>query len=134
MTAATKSCPMCGEGAPVDMARCQCGYIFASGKASGEAAGPVLPAVNETATGGGWQVTGWAFALIGTFALVYSTLMKTSVATSSLYGAASEVVNLDLQFHKGLAVAGSLFAIGLGVFCLGISAVVKAISQASRPQ
>lgn len=134
MTAATKSCPMCGADAPVDTERCQCGYTFASGKGSGEAAGAALSAVNETTPGGGWQVTGWAFALSGIFALVYSTLMETSVTTSGLYGAASEVVNLDLQFHKGLAVAGSLFAIGLGVFCLGISAVVKAISQASRPQ
>lgn len=76
-----------------------------------------------------WRSAGWTFAALGAIGLALSLFMKTSVETSGLYGATSEVVNLDLQFHKGLAIAGSLFGIGLGVFCLGIGAIVTAIGH-----
>lgn len=93
-----------------------------------EASRPVPPpSIAETDPADGWRGAGWTFTALGVLALAFSLFMKTSVETSGLYGATSEVVNLDLQFQKGLAVGGSLFSIGAGIFCLGVAAVVKAI-------
>lgn len=77
-----------------------------------------------------WRMSGWTFALVGAIALTLSLFMGTTVEPGGPYGG-EQVVNLDLQFHKGLAIGGSLFAIGLGVFCLGVAAILEAIG-ASR--
>jgi len=127
-----KSCPMCGADAPDDAARCACGYAFASPQtaiASVEASELTRP----SSAADSWTRCGWAAVVLGAIGLALSLLMKTSVEAAGVYGATSEIVNIDLQFHKGLAVAGSLFAIGLGVFCLGIGAVLRAVSDAGRP-
>lgn len=75
-----------------------------------------------------WRMSGWTFALIGVIALTLSLFMGTTLGTGGPYGG-GEVVNLDLQFHKGLAIGGSLFAIGLGVFCLGVGSILEAIGR-----
>ena len=128
MTAETKSCPMCGTDAPIDTERCQCGYTFASRAGSSETVDWTPANASATVPGDGWQMTGWAFAVIGAIALVAAFFMGTTVETGGPYGGGS-VVNLDLQFTKGLAIGGSLFAIGLGAFCLGVGAIVKAIGR-----
>ena len=124
--AATKSCPMCATDAESDAKTCLCGYRFAS-REDLTADGAAIAA---SAAGDGWSIAGWLFAACGGVALFFAIQMKTSVSTysSSAYGP-SEVVNLDLQFTKGLAIDGALFAIGLGVFCLGVGAIVKVIGR-----
>lgn len=127
MTATTLSCPMCGTDAPSGAAQCQCGYTFV--RARGSSAADTTPAdASATVHGDGWQMTGWAFAVIGAIALIAAFFMGTTVETGGPYGGGA-VVNLDLQFKKGLAIGGSLFSIGLGVFCLGVGAIVKAIGR-----
>lgn len=69
---------------------------------------------------------------MGVVALIFSLMMGTSVETASPFGG-GEVVNIDLQFQKGLAVGGSLFAIGLGIFCVAIGSVLQAINASQPP-
>lgn len=75
-----------------------------------------------------WSMAGWAFALVGAIGLTLGLFMGTTVDTGGPYGG-GQVVNLDLQFHKGLAIGGSLFAIGLGAFCLGVGSILEAIGR-----
>ena len=88
---------------------------------------PELSAATST-PGDSWRMSGWSFALIGVIALTLSLFMGTTVNTGGTFGG-GEVVNLDLQFHKGLAIGGSLFAIGIGVFCLGVGSILEAIGR-----
>lgn len=129
MTAATKSCPLCGTDAALDADKCLCGYAFASAKGGSDPVdwSPEMSAATSSPADS-WRMSGWTFALVGVVALVLSLFMGTTVNTGGPYGG-GEVVNLDLQFHKGLAIGGSLFAIGLGVFCLGVGAVLTAIER-----
>ena len=114
MDAITKACPMCGADAPADAVQCECGHTFATQDGDG-------PAER-------WDFAGRTFVGIGLLCLCLSLLIGTTVGTGGPYGG-GEVVNLDLQFYKGLAIDGSLFAIGLGVFCLAISSILEAIGR-----
>ncbi|MBL9067813.1 MAG: hypothetical protein JNN10_16145 [Sphingopyxis sp.] len=129
MTTETKSCPLCGTDAPLDADQCHCGYTFASAKGGSDPVdwSPEMSAATSS-LGDSWRMSGWTFALVGVVALVLSLFMGTTVDTGGPYGG-GEVVNLDLQFHKGLAIGGSLFAIGLGVFCLAVGSILDAISR-----
>lgn len=124
-----KSCPLCGTDAPLDTERCQCGYMFASANGGGDPVEwtPGMSAATSSPTDS-WRMSGWAFALVGLIALTLSLFMGTTVESGGPFGG-GEVVNLDLQFHKGLAIGGSLFAIGLGVFCLGVGSILEAITR-----
>jgi len=126
-----KSCPMCGNDAPAAAPRCTCGYVFSSAQPTGTAVVDVGMSPDEP--GDGWRAVGWFFAAAGAIGLVFSFYMDTTVEAPGIYGS-TEVVNLGLQFNKGLAVIGSLFGIMAGLLCLGVGAIVAAINQASRPQ
>lgn len=127
------ACPMCRTGRPDGAEACECGYVFQT-----EARSDALP-VPSTATskpaadrGSGWSVWGWIMTLGGLGGLVVGLFMKMSVETytpSSILGpgGSSDVVNLGLMFTKGVVVACSLSAIGLGVFCFAVGAVLRAI-------
>lgn len=58
--------------------------------------------------------------------------MGTSVETFSDAAASaympSSVVNLDLLFRKGVTIAASLFAIGLGIFSVAVGSIIGAVS------
>ena len=90
------------------------------------------PVADEQATaiegGEGWRNIGSLFIVLGGFGMALSLFMKTSVETLGVYGA-SDVVNLGLMFNKGVAIAVSLSAIGLGVFCVAVGAIVRAIAS-----
>jgi hypothetical protein len=122
---------MCGTDAPAGAVQCQCGYTFVVAKGAAAPQGATPADATPTVHGDGWQMAGWAFVVAGATALVVAVMMGTSVETyaSAAYGGPSEVVNLDLQFKKGLAIAGSLFVIGAGIFCLGVGAIVKALGR-----
>jgi hypothetical protein len=123
---AIKSCPMCGNDAPAHAPRCTCGYVFA--------AKPVTEAVEwEPGTasgepGDGWRTAGWIFAVVGGLGLAFG--LFSGITIDGGYGG-DDIVNLDLMFHKGVILACSLSAIGLGVFCLGVGAIVKALGRKS---
>lgn len=129
MTTTTKSCPLCGTDAPRDADKCHCGYTFASANGGGDPVEwtPGMSAATSSPADS-WRMSGCAFALVGILALVLSLFMGTTVESGGPYGG-GEVVNLDLQFHKGLAIGGSLFAIGLGAFCLGVGSILEAIGR-----
>lgn len=114
MDATTKTCPICGADAPADAAQCACGHTFATPNVAG-------PAER-------WDFAGRAFVGLGLLCLCLSLLIGTTVETGGPYGG-GQVVNLDLQFYKRLAIDGSLFAIGLGVFCLGVGSILEAIGR-----
>lgn len=86
---------------------------------------------SPAAPGDGWTTAGWALLVCGGAALIFAVMMNTSVETFTPgpYGGRSDVVNLDLQFTKGLAIAGCLFSMGAGIFSLGVGAIVKAIDR-----
>lgn len=90
-----------------------------------------LPSFARPQTADNWRGAGWLIMLGGAVGLLVSLLLKTSVETyaPALLGAGgtSEVVNLDLLFRKGIAVACSLAALGAGLFCLAIGSVIGAI-------
>lgn len=84
-----------------------------------------------------WRMWGWVLTAIGGLGLGFSLFLKTSIETyvpPTLLGSGgtSEVVNLDLLFQKGVAIAGSLTAIGVGIFCIAVSAIVGAIENAGK--
>lgn len=96
---------------------------------AGDPEAPV--AQEEDSKGGeGWRNIGSLFIVLGGLGMALSLFMKTSVETVGLYGA-SDVVNLGLMFNKGVSIAVSLFAIGLGVFCVAVGAIVRAIARQS---
>jgi hypothetical protein len=82
-----------------------------------------------SAAGGGWRVLGWLLSIAGAVALIISLFLDTSLPTysSGFLGGPSEVVNLDLLFRKGVAIACSLTAIGVGLLCLAAGAIIRAI-------
>ncbi|MGV1682952.1 hypothetical protein [Sphingopyxis sp. NJF-3] len=98
-----------------------------------ETPSPTPTQIEQRATpGGGWSMTGWTVAVCGSIGLALALTMKSTVETympSTVLGPAgsSEVANLDLMFQKGVAVAGSLSAVGVGVFCIAVSAIIKTI-------
>ncbi|SKB26905.1 hypothetical protein [Sphingopyxis flava] len=93
---------------------------------------PQVPVALKTDPGGGWSLAGWMLTICSVAALAVSISMKTTVST---YGAAilgstgpSEIANLDMMFQKGMAIAGSLAGLGLGVFCIAVGAILRAIT------
>lgn len=127
------ACPMCGTERPDGAEACECGYVFQT-DAQSEAGSVSSAAVNRPVAdpGSGWSVWGWIMTLGGLGGLVVGLFMKMSVETytpSSILGpgGSSDVVNLGLMFNKGVVVACSLSAIGLGVFCFAVGAVLRAI-------
>lgn len=96
---------------------------------------PPLSEPDPTTTqlpGRDWTVWGWLLAIGGAVGLAISLYMEISVETytaSSILGpgGASQVVNLDLMFHKGVAVAGSLATLMAGLFCFAVGAIIRAI-------
>lgn len=81
----------------------------------------------------GWTKIGWLMLIAGILGFLFSLAMKTSVESYTPpsilgVGGSSSVVNLDLLFHKGVAIAGSLTAIGIGVFCVAVGAILKSIA------
>ena len=93
------------------------------------------PPISTEATArraGAWSAWGWSLAIFGSIGAAVSLTMKTTVehftpSTILGPGGSSEVVNLDLMFHKGVAIAASLSAIGIGVFCIAVGAIINAI-------
>lgn len=86
--------------------------------------------------GGGenWRVVGWILSAVGTIGLVVGFSMKTSVETfapSTAYsaGGSQDIINLGLLFNKGATMAVSLSAIGIGVFCIGVGAIIANIRR-----
>lgn len=135
-TANRRLCPMCGAERGEGVTQCECGYVYQTVMTSDPA--PVAtpsPSVREDrAPGEGWTIWGWLLAIGGLVGLAISLSMKMSVETytpSSILGpgGSSDVVNLGLMFNKGVAVACSLSAIGLGVFCFAVAAILKAIGR-----
>lgn len=120
-----KSCPMCGNDAPASAPRCPCGYVFSSAETA--EAVEWEPSASSGAPGDGWGTAGWALSVIGALGLAVGFFMDTSIGGYG-YGD-GDIVNLDLMFQKGVVIACGLSAIGLGVFCHGVGAVVKAIGR-----
>jgi len=93
-----------------------------------------IPVGQQPKAGGAWTATGWTIATCGAVALALAISMKSTVeaytpSTILGPGGQSEVANLDLMFQKGVAVAGSLTALGIGVFCIAVGAIINAISS-----
>lgn len=131
------SCPQCHELNDLEAEACGCG---SARPGTATPAAPTSSLIPTTAPGGAgepWRLWGWVLTLTGGAGLGVSLFLKTSVQTyvpASVLGdgGTSEVVNLDLLFQKGVAIAGSLTAIGLGLFCVGVSAIVVAIENAGK--
>lgn len=122
-------CPLCGNDAPAGREKCDCGYKFANGGGSADAVEWSPGMVNTGALGDSWKSFGWLLVAGGAIGLLVSLMLETSVTT---YGYdTGSVVNLDLLFRKWMALTGSLFAIGLGTFCLGVGAIVESLARKS---
>lgn len=80
------------------------------------------PLASPQSAGDNWRGAGMLVILGGAVGLPFSLFLNTTVETY-----ASDVVNLDLMFRKGVAVACSLTAIGAGLFCLAVGAIIGAI-------
>ena len=82
-----------------------------------------------------WRVWGLLLIFGGVagfgIALMMSTTIDAFGSAGVLAGGPAEIVNLGLLFNKGVAIAASLSAIGLGVFCLGVGAIVSALRARS---
>lgn len=131
---ASRSCPQCGADAPDEITTCECGYAFTTSAPAAteiEAASTRADPVDIAA----WRLWGLVLILGGVAGFGVALMMSTTVAAygaaSILGGGSSEVVNLGLLFNKGVAIAASLAAIGLGVFCLGVSAIVASLRARS---
>lgn len=78
-----------------------------------------------------WWVSGLLAILVGFVSLLIGIFSKSTVPVSdySPYGGGlpSEVVNLSLLFEKGLFVGGGIAAIVVGIFCIGVNAILQAI-------
>lgn len=76
-------------------------------------------------------MTGWIITVCGVIGASLALFMDTSISTSvpaDLYSSrTTEIVNFELLFRKGLAVGISLFAIGAGLFCIAVGAIIAAI-------
>lgn len=111
------------------------------------ATSPEVKAVHETAeasmphaatrsptppsTGDNWRGAGWLIMLGGAVGLGVALFMDTSVETYApaiLGGGTREVINLDLLFSKGVAIACSLTSICTGLFCLAVGSIIGAIA------
>lgn len=112
------SCPDCGAENPLAIRACGCGYRPNDG-----------PKVALSSTHTGWRILGLAILASGIIGLAISLFMSTSVPTFGLDGDQSELINLSLLFNKGVSVACSLAAIGLGAFCVAVSAILEAIQS-----
>lgn len=122
--AETKSCPMCGTDAAADATKCQCGYSFASVAGIGGEAVDWTPDMGGTSSpGDNWSGWGMALVGIGVIGFALSFFMEISVSSYD-----SDVVNLDLMFQKGVALAVSLFLVAMGVLSMGVGAIVAAAS------
>lgn len=108
--------------AETDAPTCLCGYRFSSHDAVDWAPADATP----TVPGDGWQMAGWALTVLGGLGVVVSYFLDISVDGG--YGN-DDIVNLGLMFEKGFIAACSLSALGLGVFSLGVGAIVKAIGR-----
>lgn len=80
-----------------------------------------------SAPGDTWRSSGWILVVLGGIGVIATFLMDTTVPTDSFGDGA--VVNFGLLSQQGLILDVSLFAIGLGVFCLGVGSILEAISR-----
>lgn len=80
-------------------------------------------------TNGSWHAFGVVAVFVGAGAFAFSLFMKTSVSAPGMFGGSDEVVNIGLQHQQGMLFNGGLFAIGLGVFCIAVGAIINAISS-----
>lgn len=119
-----KSCPMCGNDAPASAPSCTCGYVFSSAQPT--EAVEWEPSTTSGRTGDGWQTGGAVLSGIGAIGFAISLLM--GITVDGGYGG-DDIVNLGLMFQKGFVAASSLAALSLGIFCLGVGAVLKAIGR-----
>lgn len=91
------------------------------------------PVSQPGSSGENWRVWGWILAAGGAIGLGFALFMPIAVETyvpSVLGGGGrSDVVNIGLIFQKGVAIAGSLSAIALGVFCLAVGAIIAAMGE-----
>ena len=97
-----------------------------------ESSNPTSVQLPAPDAGEGWKIVGGILGTAGAIGLVYSLSLSTTVGTSGPYAASSEVMNLDLMFQKGVAIASSLAALVTGVFCIAIGSIIKAIGQNGR--
>lgn len=113
--------------------------ILEQAQAQGAQPAPQPPGMLETAPahvdppGSTWSLWGWFILAVGLIGIVVSLLLPITVSTfvpsTSPYlpSGSSDIVNLGLLFRKGAALAGSLAAVGAGLFCVGIGSLIRAI-------
>lgn len=82
-----------------------------------------------------WRVWGLLLIFGGVAGFGIALMMSTTVdafgSAGVLAGRPAEIVNLGLLFNKGVAIAASLSAFGLGVFCFGVGAIVASLRARS---
>lgn len=94
------------------------------------------PAISANSPYEIWRIWGLLLTIGGGAGFAFSLLMETTVESyaSGILGSggSSSIVNIGLLFQKGTALAASLSAIGIGVFCLAVSAILLAIDGLRR--
>lgn len=78
--------------------------------------------------GGTWHLSGLLIGFCGFVGFVLGILMPVTVSANFGSELDSEVVNLGLLFNKAATLATSLAAIGIGVFCLAVAAILNTIT------
>lgn len=106
--------------------------LFFATKKGSHAHYPAAEHVDEAPrSGAGWNAAGLGLSILGGCGLLYSLAMETALETavsSDLQAyVPSAVVNLDLLSRKEMAFTGSLFTIGIGIFCIAVGAIISAI-------
>lgn len=94
-----------------------------------EPSAEVAPAPADPNPGGAWSTVGWLLAIFSAVGVAVSLSIKTTVETYVPLEGSSEVANLDLMFQKSIALAGSLTGLGIGVFCIAVGAIIRAIAS-----
>lgn len=127
-----KNCPLCGIDADDNAASCECGYQFASAREDHATSAEETSISSED--GERWKMAGGVITTVSAGGLMLGLFMDTSVETrlpSQFLDEAmpSAIVNLDLMFTKGVAIASSLTGIGIGIFCLAVGAILSAIAR-----
>ena len=86
---------------------------------------------SPTTPGDGWRITGIFLGIAGIIGLLLSLSMDTTITTDVADFAPSSVVNLDMMHQQGTVFSLSLFAIGAGIFCFAVAAILRAIHSRS---
>lgn len=108
---------------------CLSALLFFATSAGRKAQYPAAENVVAPATSGsGWSMAGLIFGIAGACGLLFSLSMETSIATDADL-LPSSVVNLDMMHRQSIALALSLFAIGAGLFCAAVGAIIGAIGR-----